>query len=78
MDSKLFAFQVARPIEFAVDELVEYSYDPSTQTSVWGGDGRPVAALHCTRVSYGRSCNAYGSYCTTYGSYHNNGLTCDG
>ncbi len=78
MDSQLFAFRVARPIEFAIDEPVEFSYDPKRQISVWGGDGKPVAALSCTRVSYGRSCNAYGSYCTTYGSYRSNGLTCDG
>jgi hypothetical protein len=77
MDSQLFAFRVARPIEFAVDEPVEFSYDPRTQTSVWGGDGKAVAALHCTRVSFGRNCNAYGTYCTTYGTYRNSGLTCD-
>jgi hypothetical protein len=76
MDSQLFAFRVARPIEFAVEE-VEFSYDPRTQTSVWGGDGKAVAVLHCSKISYGRYCNAYGSYCTTSGSYHNGGYKCD-
>ena len=76
MDSQLFAFRVARPIEFVGDEI-EFSYDPRTQTAVWGGDGKALAVLHCTRVSSGRNCNAYGSYCTTSGSLHSNGYRCD-
>jgi hypothetical protein len=76
MDSQLFAFRVAKPIEFAAEE-VESSYDPRTQMSVWGGDGNALAALYCTRVSYGRTCNAYGSYCNTSGSYRSGGYRCD-
>jgi hypothetical protein len=68
MNSKLLAFRVARPIEAAGDDLMEYSYDPQTQTAVWGGNGKAAAYLYCSYAASGRSgCNAYANYCTTWG-----------
>lgn len=68
MNSKLFAFRVATPIEFLGDEPIDFSYDPQSQTSVWTGSGKALASLHCTTVTSGSaSCNAYGSYCNTWG-----------
>jgi hypothetical protein len=68
MDSKLFAFRVATPVEFLGDGPIDFSYDPQSQTSVWTGSGAALAVLHCTTVTSGRaSCNAYGTYCNTFG-----------
>jgi hypothetical protein len=68
MESQLFAFRVATPIEYIGEEPIEFTYDPQAQTSVWTGSGQALAALHCTTVTSGRSgCNAYGTYCTTFG-----------
>jgi hypothetical protein len=69
MDSKLFAFKVARPVETGGGIPLEYTYDPRTQTAVWSGGGTAIASLHCTTGSGngGFHCNAYGNYCTTYG-----------
>lgn len=76
MESRLFAFRVARPIEVATEEPQECFYDPQTQTSVWGGSGKSVA-LYCTRAYGRRYCNAYSSYCNTWGSYTSSGRRCD-
>lgn len=68
MNSNLFAFRVARPIEGSSETPLEFTYDPQSQTSVWNGNGAAVASLFCTSTSSGRSfCNAYGNYCTTGG-----------
>lgn len=68
MNSKPFAFRVARPIEGIGDISLEYTYDPQSQTSVWNGNGTAAAFLHCTstggRFSF---CNAYGNYCNATG-----------
>lgn len=80
MNSTLFAFRVARPVETSGEDPLDFAYDPDSQTAVWSGDSKAVAALRCTTVSaYGRrSCNAYGSYCSTYGTYvSTNSKRCD-
>lgn len=77
--SKIFAFQVATPLESTLEDEVSSFYDPEAQTTVWSGAGRPLA-VRCTRGYIGgkRGCNAYGSYCTTYGgSVLNWGYWCD-
>jgi hypothetical protein len=68
MNSKLFAFRVARPIESTGETPLEFTYDPQSQTSVWSGSGAALAFYHCTstggRFSF---CNAYGNYCNATG-----------
>jgi hypothetical protein len=78
MNSKLLAFQVARPIEAMSDDLTEYSYDPRTQTAVWNGTGRAAAAyLYCTGGGGYTGCNGYAYYCTTWGKSSKTGQHCD-
>ncbi len=79
MDSKLFAFRVATPIEYLDDEPASYTYDPQSQTAVWTGSGRAVAALHCTSGSSGghQKCNAYGTYCNATGTPSTHHYRCD-
>jgi hypothetical protein len=45
MDSKLFAFRVAQPVETIA---VEFTYDPQSQTAVWTGESEALASGHCT------------------------------
>jgi hypothetical protein len=68
MDSRLFAFKVARPTETAGDIPLEFTYDPRTQTSVWSGSATALARVHCCSGQAGLHCNAYGNYCTTFGT----------
>jgi hypothetical protein len=79
MNSRLLAFRVATPIEPTSDDLMEYTYDPRTQTAVWCGTGRASAAyLYCTNKGGkggGKDCNAYGYYCTTWAG--SGGYYCD-
>lgn len=81
MESKLFAFRVARPIEEAGDTPLEFTYNPRTQTAVWSGNGTAIASLYCS-VAYFKSgytsCNAYGNYCTTGGRKNTGWVKCDG
>jgi len=78
MDSRLLAFRVARPIEDSGDGLIEFSYDPRSQTAVWKGSSKALAVLHCSSGGSGggKHCNAYGNYCTTYGGAGK--MYCDG
>jgi hypothetical protein len=76
MDSKLFAFKMARQVEMACDIPLEFTYDPQTQTAVWSGNGTAIAGVHCTGNQLGHAhCNAYGNYCTTSG--YGGQYTCD-
>ena len=68
MSSKLFAFQVAQPLEASREEVHTAEYNSQSQTLVWQGNSR-AQALYCTKYSsnYGQDkCNAYGDYCTTW------------
>ena len=80
MQSKLFAFQVAKPTSSTDDEPLIGLYDPQTQTMMWQGSNQSYASLYCTgssgSVGY-NNCNAYGSYCNTWGSRHEYGYFCD-
>lgn len=79
MDSRLFAFRVARPVEITPDNLVEFRYDPQSQTTVWAGNGKAVAAKFCTHIMLGYAhCNAYSNYCHAFGGFVPGGFTCDG
>ncbi len=77
MSSKLFAFQVAKPIESSNEELDVTLYDPQTQMSVWQGGARPLA-VYCTRNVYTGyvHCNAYGNYCNGWNPIQY-GYNCD-
>jgi len=78
MNSKLFSFRVARPIENTGGTLLEFTYDPQSQTSVWNGNGAALASYYCTnKGGFARSCSAYGHYCTTGGGYGGK-MMCDG
>ncbi len=67
MDSKLFAFRVARPIEAIGDSPLEFTYDPRSQTAVWSGSGTAIASLYCSNGGTHANCNGYANYCTTWG-----------
>jgi len=67
MNSKLFAFRVATPIEYLDDEPAHYTYDPRSQVAVWTGTARALAALTCSNTGTKAKCNAYGSYCNAWG-----------
>ncbi|MBO0801512.1 MAG: hypothetical protein J2P25_00335 [Nocardiopsaceae bacterium] len=66
MESKLFAFRVAQPVETIP---VEFRYDPQSQTSVWTGDSEALARATCTGGVLGGAADCYqsGSYCSTSG-----------
>ena len=79
MNSNLFAFRVARPIEDAGDTPFEFTHDPKTQTSVWNGNGTAAAQLYCSANGNYRHCDGYGSYCNAYDRVTPGaGLMCDG
>jgi hypothetical protein len=66
MSSKLFAFQMAKPIGTATDENVTLEYDAHSQTLVWHGGEQAQADLHCSyAVGDGgyTTCSTYGGYC---------------
>ena len=66
MSGKLFAFQVARPLELPREEILNAVYDPQAQALVWQG-GTRAQAVYCTGAWFGwQSCNAYGDYCSTW------------
>lgn len=70
MQSKLFAFRVAQPVEAAADTPLEFTYDPQSQTAIWSGSGTAIASLYCTiekTKNYSAGCNGYANYCTTWG-----------
>ena len=71
MDSKLYAFRMAQPIDTDAGELAQYRYDPLTQTAIWTGSSKAIASQTCTvDIFWGgyQDCNAYGNYCATYGN----------
>ncbi len=82
MSSKLFAFQVAKPIESGVHETLYTEYDPESQTLIWQGGTRPQAVWCSNYAAWNArpNCNAYGDYCTTWGPIiaPNIGYSCDG
>lgn len=68
MSTKLFAFQLSKPLENPSEGSLEGQYDPQTQTMQWQGNTRAQAA-YCTNYYYGSGqihCNAYGDYCSTW------------
>ena len=78
MDSRLFAFRVARPVEITPDNLVEFRYDPQSQTTVWAGNSKAVAAVFCTHIMLGPAhCTVSGGHCSTSGAFVPGGFTCD-
>lgn len=75
MASSLFAFRLAKPVEFSDDVHIGV-YDPITQTSTWDGGG-PILALGCSVSRSGGRCYWYSGYCNTYGSNKVNNRACD-
>ncbi len=69
MSSKLFAFQVAKPLDTSIEEMHTAEYDSQSQTLVWQGNSRPQA-VYCSQIYGGTfgytGCNAYGDYCNVY------------
>lgn len=80
MDSRLFAFKVARPAEAADSLPLEFTYDPQSQTAIWSGGASALASRHCTSSAHHgvwQYCNAYGNYCATSGLYGSSVWNCD-
>ncbi len=84
MQSKLFAFQLAKPTTSADNEPIIGLYDPQAQAMVWqGGDqsyAGPLSSLYCTgtggTVGYG-SCWMSGPICYHTNDMHQYGYYCD-
>lgn len=78
MDSSLFAFRVARPLEISPDNLVQFRYDPQSQTAVWAGSSKALAAVSCTHIMLGpQHCKVSAGHCSTSGAFVAGGFTCD-
>lgn len=84
MSGRLFAFQVAKPVEPVTEEAIAVTYDPATQTSVWQGGTDALAFVHCTDVWFGgqgRRCevSAPGGepHCYLFGGSDYHGYRCD-
>jgi hypothetical protein len=75
MSSKLFAFQMANPVDTIVDQHGTMEYDAQAQTLVWHG-GEQAQAVYCTGYlgdgGY-KGCNAYGDYCNLYDPFDSTG-----
>jgi hypothetical protein len=72
MNSKLFAFRVAKPMDNQTEEEATPMYDPQSQTVVWQGGDRPLAVTCTSYIGSTRGatyCNNNGGrYCTLRGS----------
>jgi hypothetical protein len=79
MSGALFAFRVAKPIEYSNEEVLEGEYDPQTQTTVWQGDNQPLGVT-CYRTFLGNysRCRATRNTCclTGFGAFPG-GYACD-
>ena len=80
MSGKVFAFQIARPLETAPEEQgsLDAQYDPQTQSMLWQGQTRAQAVLrYCTAhhnalqycSSDNISCSAWGKTAITGGYF---------
>lgn len=68
MTSQLFAFQVAKPIDYAASEPISMIYNPEAQVAEWEGSEQVKALLICTVLQFGyNSCTTYGNYCDAWG-----------
>jgi hypothetical protein len=70
MSDKLFAFQLAKPLDVDSDEFASGHYDHQSQLLVWQGSNRAQSTAYCCRASdWGMGdqyCNAYGDYCNAW------------
>ena len=83
MSDRIFAFQIARPLDAAPSEQEarEAQYDPQTQSLQWQGQTRAQATiLYCTAHHNGYwNCTANGLACHAWGIIRvTGGYVCDG